>query len=272
MLKKETQSLLKELKKNSYDFSNIDPLSLAYELLQDIGSKDSVIRDDLIYPVLAHLLHDDVIDDLELARIAKVLVSDEYLFYDMQNKTEYSVLTRSFTSLQLVILVYKHNEKSILSDEFFIEVVDSFIEYYKKETDYRGYVEGVGWLHSIAHSADMFTQIVQNESITEGKVIDIFEAIKSKFMIRDYMFNHEEDERSINALEKAIRLNKVNSNYVKSFITDMGSFEKGTVFPDAYNILRNVKCFLRSLYFRFLNDETYGYVAEEVQKVLLQIK
>jgi hypothetical protein len=159
-----------------------------------------------------------------------------------------------------------------LSDEVFSSVVQTFISYYEKEKDYRGYQTNVGWLHSIAHAADLFSQILQNPLLPNEQVQTIFEVIKKKFMIHDYMFVHDEDERTINAIEKAVRNNVVDEEYMVSYIKSFSNFEKGNVFPDAYNILRNVKCLLRSLYFRFLDDEKYSYITEEVKAVLKEIK
>ncbi len=268
MLEAKTVELLKELKQNKFDFSKIDPTALAYELIESIGDKDGEIRDGLIYPVLAHLLHDDVIDRKELVNVTKLLITDRCLFFDMKNEIEYSVLTRSFTTLQLAILMYKHNQLSLFSDDLFNHVVDVFINYYENETDFRGYEEGIGWLHSIAHAGDMFTQIVKNESISNDQLERIFDVVKDKFKIYEYMFVHDEDERTIHALENAIKSGVMSKKYIMSYIDEFSEHDKGSQYPEAYNIMRNVKCFLRSLYFRFIDDEEYGYISEKIKEVL----
>ena len=66
MLDNTKLELLKSLKENKYDFSDINKIDLTYSLIENIGDKDGFIRDDLVYPVLAHLLHDNVLEKEEL--------------------------------------------------------------------------------------------------------------------------------------------------------------------------------------------------------------
>ena len=58
MIDEKTMKLLEEQKEKKYTYENIDKLELVKILLADIGNPDSYLRDDLIYPNLAHLLHD----------------------------------------------------------------------------------------------------------------------------------------------------------------------------------------------------------------------
>ena len=44
--------------KNKFKFDEINKLELVYELMEDIGNHDGHLRDNVIYPSLAHLLHD----------------------------------------------------------------------------------------------------------------------------------------------------------------------------------------------------------------------
>jgi len=272
MLSKETITLLEEIIEQQFDFSSCDAIQLTYQLIENIGDKNSHIRDRLIYPVLAHLLHDDVLEKEELQKIAALLMSDKYLFYDMDNQVEDSVLKRSFTVLQLVILFYKHRKDGILEEEFFTESVKRVITYYMNETDYRGYNEEVGFLHSNAHGADLFAQIVQHQEVKMETLEVILEVIKDKFKILEYMFVHDEDERSVTVLEHAIKRNVLSEEFLVEYIRNFGRFEKGKLYPLVYHIVRNVKCFLRSLYFRFIDDESYLFLTNEIKTVLKEVR
>jgi len=263
---------LKELKENKYNFEKVDTLKLTYDLLDIIGHKDGEVRDGLVYPVLAHLLHDDVLSNEELDKIANLFVTDNYLLFDMDNEVEYSVLRRSFTTLQLAILVYKHNQKQVLKDETFLYLVSQFSEYFKLEKDLRGYEESVGWLHSIAHSADLFAQIFKNEMICENLLESMFILIRAKFLIHHYQFVSDEDERMINAIENAISRNVLSQEFIKEWILGFKNYERGNDFPEAYYITFNVKKFMRSLYFRYLDKEGYGFLIEACKDVLTKAK
>ena len=119
MLKDKDLVLLKSIIENKFDFKNVKLLELTELLLNNIGDVDPVLRDEIVYPVLAHLLHDNVLEKEKLVEIAKRLISNDYLLFDMNNLVENSVLKRTFTLLQLAILVYKHNTDESLNEDIF---------------------------------------------------------------------------------------------------------------------------------------------------------
>ena len=153
---KNLEELLKKIQEEKYSFKNIDKL----QLIEEIGNKDGELRDLLIYPVLAHLLHDNLLENDDLDKITNLIISDKYLTYDMSNKESFSVLKRSFSILQLAILVYKYNKDKVIKDETIDLRIERFVDYFEKEEDLRGHVEEVGWCHSIAHRADLFKHVM----------------------------------------------------------------------------------------------------------------
>ena len=272
MLDNTKLELLKSLKKNNYDFSDLNKIDLTYSLIENIGDKDGFIRDGLVYPVLAHLLHDNVLEKEELIKIARLLISDQYLFYDINNEEEYSVLKRSFTLLQLAILVYKHNSDKSLSDEVVHDIALSFGKYFELESDLRGYDELVGWCHSIAHSADLFTQLFKSEVLSSESIAVMLELIRDKFIRKDYQFVSDEDERMVNALEVVILNEKVSNDILVKWIESFSIFEKGEEWPGIYIILANIKHILRSLYFRILDNDTHKDLVKVIKETLNKIK
>ena len=61
-MKKEIINILKNECSNEFKFEGIDKENLLSALMENIGIKDPNIRDRLIYPCLAHLLHDNHFD------------------------------------------------------------------------------------------------------------------------------------------------------------------------------------------------------------------
>ncbi len=259
---------LKKIKESKYNFSEINVLELTYKLLEHIGIKDGVRRDEFVYPVLAHLLHDDVLENNELDKIANILITDDYLFYDIANEKEYSVLKRSFTLLQLAVLVYKYNKDNVLEENTYNNIVAKFYDYFVKETDLRGYEKEVGWCHSIAHSADLFAQIFNNEKLGKTDIEKGFLLIREKFVIKSYQYISDEDERMVNAIENAVKRNVLNENFILEWVEGFKDYEKGNLYPEAYTITLNVKKFLRSMYFRFLEQDEYKYISDKCFKIL----
>jgi|LGVF01.2.fsa_nt_gb hypothetical protein len=268
---KKLEELLKKIKDEKFDFKNIDKIQLTYQLIEEIGNKDGELRDFLIYPTLAHLLHDNLLDNDELDKITNLLISAKYLTYDMSNKENFSVLRRSFSILQLAILVYKYNKDKVIKDETIDLLIEKFVDYFEKEEDLRGHVEEVGWCHSIAHSADLFKHVMGCERANKEMLEKMFNLILRKFQIKHYQYISDEDERMITAIEIAIKRDILDKDFITSWISKFNDFEKGKIYPEAYNITFNVKRFLRSLYFKFLDNKEYSYISKTCLETLNEL-
>ncbi|XMB72085.1 DUF2785 domain-containing protein [Mycoplasmatota bacterium WC30] len=247
--------IMKYEQKNKYMFEGVDKLELVYKLIEYIGDMNSEIRDSLLYPNIAHLLHDKHLTKEELIQITELLIGDEYLTYDMENKEKYSVLKRSFTTLQLVILVFVHNRDDLYTSEMLNRILNTFINYYKNEAILIGYKEEVGWLHSIAHGADFFAQIVKWKEISETSLRTIFEVIRDKFLIDSYNFVSDEDERTVTAIVNAMNREILKEEFWTDWVKGFDNYKKPETYPEIYIYKNNKKNLLRSLYFRILNEE-----------------
>ena len=267
-MKDETIKYLEEQKISEFKFENINKLELTHELMEDIGNLDKHLRDDIIYPCLARLLHDNHLAKDELVKIAEELISDNYLTFDMDNKIKYSTLKRSFTGLQLVILIYVHNRDGIFEEKFVKKIFRSIIEYYKNEKDLRGYEKKVGFIHSIAHSADMFAQLVKCKELDSTDFESMLEAIIDKFKIDSYTYVSDEDERTVSAIFNLLERDILSKEFLISWLNRLGEYERPKIYPEVYRINSNIKHILRSLYFRLLNNEKYVYLVDEIKKVL----
>lgn len=268
MLDQKTIDYLKKQKTSEFSFENKDKLELAHLLIKHIGEHDGELRDGLIYPNLAHLLYDKHLDETDLDQITKLLVSEEYLHFDLENYIEYSVLTRSFTLLQLAILVAVHNRDFIIHGKIIKDVYVKFLDYFAKEEDVRGYDETVGFMHSIAHSADLFAQLMKVELFRENEIKTMFKAITDKYKTDKLFFMYDEDERFVTAIMNGLNRGVLDQEFVEGWIGDFGNYRKPKQWPQAYFLTNNIKVFLRSLYFRVLEQEKYAYVAEKIKQVL----
>jgi len=264
--------MLEGIKESKFDFSSVNKDELLILLLENIGHKDSYVRDDLVYPVFAHLLHDDILTYDKLNSICEILLSEKYLFLDMANNDKYSVLVRTFTLLQLFILLYKYNQKGLEYQDYIKKIYDAFIRYYQDEIDYRGYEEEVGFIHSVAHSADLMSQLMESEVIKENELETMFNLIYSIFTTKEYQFIHDEDERTVNAIEVGIKRKILDKQFLIDYINKFKKFDNKRDYPEYYNVTRNIKCLLRSLYFRFNDDLEFEYLTNVIKATLKEIK
>ncbi len=268
MLEKKWIDYLKKQKESKFVFEDVNKLELLHLLMEHIGEKDAEIRDGLVYPNLAHLLNDKHFDEDQLNDIATDLISEQYLTFDIENYVDYSVLTRSFSVLQLAVLVHVHNRDHVIHGKIIQNLFTKFLKYFTMEEDVRGYNEEVGFMHSIAHSADLFAQLMQVEFFHEKEIKTMFTVIIDKYQTKDFFFMYDEDERMVNAIMNGLQREILDQEFIEGWIDSFANYKKPKNWPQAYYITNNVKVFLRSLYFRVLDHEKYGFVAEKIKKVL----
>jgi len=268
MLEKKWIEYLKKQKDEKFEFKDIDKLQLAHLLITNIGDKDDYIRDGLIYPNLAHLLHDKYFSEKQLSDILETLISDDHLLFDMDNKEQFSVLNRSFTLLQLAIVVYVHRRDSIIDSELILRAYNRFKEYFLNEKVLIGYSDEVGWIHSIAHSADLFTQFMQIESFDKSMLEEMFLLITSKLKDQNHFYAYDEDERMVKAILKGLERKLLSKEFLIEWIHSFSTYVKITEYPEAYYLTNNIKCFLRSLYFALLDHEEYAWLVAQIKEDL----
>lgn len=268
MLTEKTIKLLEEQKELKYTFEGINIEHLIDEILPEIGNLDSHIRDDLIYPNLFHLFYDDHLSNEALENYTRLLISEDYLLFDMDNLVDYSVLKRTFSLLQLVVMVYLYNKRSIFSKELLLDIYDKLIYYSENEKILTGYDEKVGWVDSVPHSADVFAQLIDSKDLNIDQLENIFNVLKDKFLITHFHYTSNEDERVVNVLEKGLKREEITQEFLFNWVDNCVNYEKKNKYPDAIYIKRNVKHLLRSLYFRILDDINYKDLVNHIKNNL----
>ncbi len=138
-MEKENIIYLESIKKSKFNFEDVDKQALLDLLMNAIGDEDPHVRDDLVYEILAHLFYDQVLDEKTLEVYMLKLASDDYLSFDLENTHEHSVLKRSFSILQLVILVHVHIRDHIINQKIISNMFDKFLEYFLKKAISTGY-------------------------------------------------------------------------------------------------------------------------------------
>ncbi len=249
-MKATTIDMLKRLKDKKFDFSSVkDLLGLTNLLLEDIGNTDPLIRDELVYPALARLLYEEHLENGEVEKILKQLFTERFLFYKIGENNTSSVYTRTFSALQIAVVLYKHNEKNFLSEELVKDMYSLFLDYFRREKDVSGYSSEFGWSHSVAHAADVFKQFVICDELNE-ELEGMLSVVKDKFTQADYLFVNNEDERIVSAIDLLIKRDLFKKDIIGDWIKSFGEYRKETDYKREFVINSNVKNLLRSIYFR----------------------
>ena len=162
------ETRLRELNLDDLEQGSIELENLLVEMLKQIGSTDPVLRDELIYQTFCNLVMSDVLRDEQMTAMMTTCLDEEHLFLGIGEEEGDAVFTRSFSVLVVALLVHKDRQAPFLSRDLFERAMESVFRYLQKEKDIRGYVNGKGWAHSIAHGADALDEVIRNPAFKQS--------------------------------------------------------------------------------------------------------
>lgn len=238
-------------------------------MLRHIGDPDEELRDSLIYKTFIHWIEiERYFSKKDLIQLLDTLLSDEYIFYNIGDINDDSVLRRSFSVLLINPILCVHLEDNFLDDEMIQKIKSGLMLYLDKEKDLRGYDQSKGWVHALAHAADGIDMLVNCQGIKEKDITDILFSIENKLINGCEFLYTEEDERLVNIVYyNIIEDQLIEESEIISWLENMcdRTFGIEGKIP-AFKARINVKNFLRSLYFRMLHLHDYENISKTVIK------
>ena len=243
---------LNELRSTQLDcLSNKDLNPLIEEMLSNIGSPDSELRDELIYTTFIRLINEGVLTGRQNQYLFEKCM--DHLFFKIGEKSTDSVFTRSFSSLVIAGLLSKDREVGVLSDLDLQYVLKRIIEYLRCEQDTRGYVDGKGWAHSIAHGADLLSALVRHTEFSMEYSTDILDVVQD-CLFKEATYIDDEEERLIFVLE-ALMERKLDTKKLERWLLQILNgleliFTNEGFSNKYFRTKFNIANFLKTLYFR----------------------
>jgi len=238
-------------------------------MVEHIGDLDILLRDELIYMAFYKWIEEkELVSEEKMIEIFNTLLSDDYLFYNIDKTDDTSVYTRTFSLLVFNPILTVHEKKHFLSDEDINKYKDKMIDYLNREKDFRGYTEH-GWAHAFAHWADLtyfFTFDLDDKNHMAKSVLDL---ILDKYLSINIPLTREEDERlSTNIASHYIKGNIISLEAFKTWLSRFEEFShiEGSVPQSTVRV--NLKHLLRSLYFRLVYlkaDQGYLQAVSETE-------
>jgi hypothetical protein len=232
----------------------IDPFTLAQEMLAHIGSTDPELRDRLIYTTFVYWIEPDYIalfTPEQLRAILNRLLDADHLFHGIGEKDTDSVFTRSFSALTIAPILIYHRERPFLSPDELQNVKTQLIRYVAEERDFRGYVEGKGWAHAIAHTADALNELALCTEMGQMDLHEILQAVTDAASNSHTIYAHQEEDRLMEVVDS------INGRDVFAYEDWEGWWmvliapeKEEKPFPESYYKSVNLKHFLQSLYVR----------------------
>jgi hypothetical protein len=250
----ELNSVLKRFLNNSTT-EGVDINLLLQEMLNQIGSIDSELRDNLIYSAFGKLILENYLSENQMKHILESCLDEHHLFFQIGNCNTDSVFTRSFSSLVIALILHRDHTNSFLTETQAKKAINSIILYLEQERDKRGFVEGKGWAHSVAHGADALTEAVKHPHFDSSLSKNCLNSIKAS-ILSDTVFIDDEDERLIFAIEALIEKGLADEcllEWVHSFIEELDGIKPEEGFSlSFFRTNTNVMNLFKSLYFRLL--------------------
>lgn len=260
---------LRNIERNNYILEdNKNYYIYALEMMDNIGSTNSILRDDQIYGTLFHWISNGIFDFKELKYLLDISLDDGHLFYKLGEINEDSIFKRSFSVLVVALILHEHRKYDFLSNENLYSIKRRLIKYMIKESDLRGYIEIKGWAHSVAHCADALDELSKCSIFNKNDLIEILNSIKAKVCISNYVYIDEESERMVSVVESILKSKKLDSSEILDWLQTFTIYCSDITYIENFHLKVNIKAFLRSLYFRIFEEAGFSNIAEKIISIL----
>lgn len=224
-------------------------------MLTHIGSTDPELRDELIYGTFAHWIGEGVFEAAALRHILATSLDNGHLFLQPGARASDSVFTRAFSVLLISLIVHYHQNHPFLDAEELRHVQASLQRYLAKENDLRGYVDGKGWVHAVAHAADALDALAGCEALGREDLLELLGLVHAKVSEVRVVYTHGEDERLTNPVLTILSRSVLSDEDLLSWLNTFETLvqEVGSLgLPEGYRGFINLKHYLRTLYFAVL--------------------
>jgi Protein of unknown function (DUF2785) len=159
---------------------------LTGELLDALCSPDPALRDEQAYPVLTAWIVAGHLDDQlsELGdRVIRLLAHPQ-------------IQARTFAALILAALVHRDTAAAVLDTPAVLRWRDDFADWWLAETDLRGWDEERGWLHAMAHGADVIGELGLSPRLDGDTLAGLLDLTCARLLApTSYVLAHQEDDR-----------------------------------------------------------------------------
>ena len=254
---------IKSIMENDYQIPTESSLmDITEELIENLGSIDSDIREGCLEILYAWIRNGEY-DNTTLISLGDQLISLTHT--GLGQEISDLVFLRAFAVLEVAgILVFdeKCEKGEIEGRDAFLtsEIVKRWfvtaLEYYQQEKDYRSYVIGKGWAHSIAHGADLFRDFAKHHLIQKEEILQILQIFKQKLASPSTrIFKGKEELRIATAVYTALLRNKLEIQEINNWLSSLfdpfqeQKFWEFAPEPEKLNGYFHVERFFKDIYF-----------------------
>jgi hypothetical protein len=221
---------------------------LTAELTRMLGSPDPVERDRTAYPALGTWIDRGVYDEL-LPGLGDGMAAG--LAVGLGEQGTDTVFRRAFSVLVLATVIERDTKELLLPAEQVLRWGDKIVGWYLRERDLRGYVEGKGWAHAIAHGADAIAALAGSRHFGVPELTVLLDVIADRLAISETALLSGEPDRMAHAVMEVLCRDLVPLNVVEPWVrrlARMASLDGVRGEGDPYAASNNAQQTLRALY------------------------
>jgi hypothetical protein len=163
--------------------------ALAIGLLDCVGHPDPFLRDGVAFTGLSRWLREKALAPATAQTLRRELVDQ------VRSPADAAGVRQPFAVLILSEVVRADRIDPMLTPAQRSELVDLAVAYMRGIDDYRGYVDGEGWRHGVAHGADLVLQLVVNPAIGAVDVERLMDALAAQIAPAGVAYTQGESER-----------------------------------------------------------------------------
>lgn len=153
-----------------------------------LGDADPAIRDGFAYETLAARLRRGELGDGEVQALGDQLLA--YL-----SLPDPAGFRRPFAALVLSEIARVDRISPYMTDAERQAMVDNAGDYLTTIEDYRGFDDGQGWRHGVAHGADWLMQLALNPALSKDQAQQILAAVAAQAGVSGHTYVHGESAR-----------------------------------------------------------------------------
>jgi hypothetical protein len=239
--------------RDAADWKSIAPSDAVFlELDALFASRDPDVRDGVGFEtVVAWVYRERKVSDAALA--AATARWRDHLRCGLGATGDDRVFLRSFSALALSIAAAADLKQPWRDKAAFDGDLDAALAYLAGEKDLRGWVDGAGWAHAVAHTADWLKFLGRSPHLAPAQAARILEGIAAKLETTTEPFVRAEPERLAAAVVSLARRKDFDVAAFASWANRLAALEaavwKATPFdPARHAAALNAKAALLSLY------------------------
>lgn len=150
----------------------------ALALVECVGAADPLLRDGIAFEALSTWMRGKQLD-ADTLRVLQLRLQSQL------NGTDTEGFRKPFAALVLSEIARTDRVQPWMTRDERNRMASAAAAYLQSIRDYRGYVDGEGWRHGVAHGADWALQLVLNKALAPSQVLSLLSAVGSQAMPAD---------------------------------------------------------------------------------------